>query len=512
MVETDGIGDILAEEAGSLYIPETPSFLQLRAHITHTLVGKQHGHVEMAYSLLSQTLYQMYGSTDIPRLVSDSRNMDCVHTFTHTARRAMQEIGWAVSSTHAVWAALKAVLAETAVGTAFVTKMSLSHTTTRVGSEDLDAKERMLVSIVGGNRYARMSSSRKARVADLITTIRRNSRNKSKISIRGIISFWLNTCYPTLGLDLDLDAAECNPDFDFTEEAVKTLCGNSSNCSKRFRWLQLFITHVLGMDHVLDVLWLRDIEQTRKDAALKKGLRDGSDIHRFQKDELEALYTASRSVPRDYLMYILMITTGMRVGGLSKIRTSDVVAVKGAEVTVRRTGRTLEKGSKWFTFVLAPVAREPLVNWVKLYRPASNSEYLFPSKGGVDAHISTNTLRSAFGKMCRRAGLEGEHLHPHSLRHSFAHILLEVGNDVDKISKLLGHSSSEVTEKYYLRESASEVAKRANIPWLTKESAEDLNPVPEFLTDAKTKKNERKKQKLRKKMARLDAFASGLKL
>jgi len=46
----------------------------------------------------------------------------------------------------------------------------------------------------------------------------------------------------------------------------------------------------------------------------------------------------------------------------------------------------------------------------------------------------------------------------------FIHILLEVGNSVENISKLLGHASSETMEKYYLRESAAQVVQRANIP------------------------------------------------
>jgi site-specific recombinase XerD len=43
------------------------------------------------------------------------------------------------------------------------------------------------------------------------------------------------------------------------------------------------------------------------------------------------------------------------------------------------------------------------------------------------------------------AGLKGEHIHAHSLRHSFAHIL-ETGNKQELVSKMLGHTSTLTTE------------------------------------------------------------------
>lgn len=90
--------------------------------------------------------------------------------------------------------------------------------------------------------------------------------------------------------------------------------------------------------------------------------------------------------------------------------------------------------------------------------------------------------------------MEGKHIHAHSLRHSFAHILLESGNKPELVSKMLGHSSTITTEQYYLKESASEASKRMNIPWL--ERTEQENPVPSFLnTQKKVRTTKKKKSK-----------------
>jgi integrase len=51
------------------------------------------------------------------------------------------------------------------------------------------------------------------------------------------------------------------------------------------------------------------------------------------------------------------------------------------------------------------------------------------------------------GRAVKRAGLS--HLTPHGLRHTFATEALEAGVDVVFVSKLLGHSSTSVTQAIY---------------------------------------------------------------
>jgi hypothetical protein len=76
--------------------------------------------------------------------------------------------------------------------------------------------------------------------------------------------------------------------------------------------------------------------------------------------------------------------------------------------------------------------------------------------------------------------LETPEFHPHSLRHSYSHILLELGNPVEVVSRLINHTDVRTTQKYYLKESASETAARATIPWLESQAI-GCDPVPSFL-------------------------------
>ena len=74
----------------------------------------------------------------------------------------------------------------------------------------------------------------------------------------------------------------------------------------------------------------------------------------------------------------------------------------------------------------------------------SSSEYIFV-RGG--RRIGESYLARRFKKYVRMAGLD-EGLHWHSLRHTHASWLVQCGVSLYEVQKLLGHSSSRVTEVY----------------------------------------------------------------
>ncbi len=73
--------------------------------------------------------------------------------------------------------------------------------------------------------------------------------------------------------------------------------------------------------------------------------------------------------------------------------------------------------------MMTPRVQELTQIWLTQIRPADPSPYVFP--GQLGGHISTATIRLAFHGLCSAAGLTGKEFHPHALRHSYAHILLE---------------------------------------------------------------------------------------
>jgi site-specific recombinase XerD len=65
-----------------------------------------------------------------------------------------------------------------------------------------------------------------------------------------------------------------------------------------------------------------------------------------------------------------------------------------------------------------------------------------------DRQISTGWVTALFKKYVRRSNLENKGLHFHSLRHTFASWLVQKGATLYEVQRLLGHTSSKVTEVY----------------------------------------------------------------
>lgn len=346
-------------------------------------------------------------------------------------------------------------------------------------------------------------------------TLRLKTRAQSNVTIRARMYFYLEICRI---LELDLDQISLAT---FKTELVQRLqdpnkireiAGPFAIAHKRYGWLKMFVHKIVGLPEKF--VFDEDLEDEIKNLVQKLRNKaadedDGSDQHRIDKDDLQSLYEASTQDPLLELFYLLLITTGMRIGGLSRIKTLHVARQEHGRWVPLANGRTLEKGRKWFSFVLSKRVRELVTLWLNDLRPADPSIYLFP--GITTPHCSTATIRHRFQKLCESLGFRGKQYHPHSLRHSYAHILLEVGNKPEVISKLLNHNSTDITEKFYLRESAQQVTTRAKIPWL--EGLEGRAPpkrvpdiVPAFLDNPERKAKKRKLERIQKAKEALTAI------
>lgn len=136
------------------------------------------------------------------------------------------------------------------------------------------------------------------------------------------------------------------------------------------------------------------------------------------------------------------IVMAMYGGGL---RISEACSLRPEQIDSKRMVIRLRgKGDKERYTLLS----ERLLAYLREYWRAERPEggWLFPGRG-KQGHISRKTVAQIFGKVVRKAGFK-KRVTTHTLRHSYATHLQELGTPLSVIQALLGHSQLRATETY----------------------------------------------------------------
>lgn len=147
---------------------------------------------------------------------------------------------------------------------------------------------------------------------------------------------------------------------------------------------------------------------------------------------------------RDYAMINLMLDTGMRLGECSRLLVDDLdLARKSIKLREEET-----KGRKDRVVFFSEKTEKIVRRWIQFKDRYVETAYLFPVKK-TGAHVEVATFETNFKSYIKRAGLK-DNISPHCLRNNFAKRCLMNGMDIYTLSRILGHSSVEVTENAYL--------------------------------------------------------------
>lgn len=153
--------------------------------------------------------------------------------------------------------------------------------------------------------------------------------------------------------------------------------------------------------------------------------------------EVENVLSAVVSlVPRMALM--TAYGAGLRISEVCRLRVEDIDSNRGL-IHVR-----LGKGKKDRYVMLSERLLGALRGYWAKVRPPNG--WLFPGRRGR-ASLSPEAVRRGLKTAVSRAKLK-KRVTPHSLRHSFATHLLELGTDIRTIQVLLGHASLSTTARY----------------------------------------------------------------
>ena len=156
---------------------------------------------------------------------------------------------------------------------------------------------------------------------------------------------------------------------------------------------------------------------------------------------LEAARGDSPRAIRNTGLILLMADTGCRVGGIEHLRLQDV-DFENRVVTLT------EKGNKTRKVPISAPVVGALKAWLQV-RPDLDEPWLFVNMGthGVKK-LTGDAVGEIFRRLKKKAGIKGP-ANPHSLRHAFAREYIRNGGDMATLAETLGHSSIEVTWKFY---------------------------------------------------------------
>lgn len=150
-------------------------------------------------------------------------------------------------------------------------------------------------------------------------------------------------------------------------------------------------------------------------------------------------------------LLLLELSTGLRRGEILALQWYDLNFKTGTlrvERQVHRVnGELVVSKPKTKASNRSVVLPSPVLNVLKNYKNAIDSQWIFPSPVKEDSPLDPAAVRKRLQTVLERA--ECKHIRFHDLRHTFATTSLEHGMDVKTLSTVIGHVSSSTTLNIY---------------------------------------------------------------
>lgn len=143
---------------------------------------------------------------------------------------------------------------------------------------------------------------------------------------------------------------------------------------------------------------------------------------------------------RNYCMIHLMLDEGLRSGDVCTLHLSDIDFAQNHIMVLDG------KGNKDRIVPLASGLKKYLHQYITIYRPYAEHDYLFCAVNGSNGPVTSDTVKSLFARLRSKTGIQ--RLKPHLLRHTFATSFILGGGDLESLRIYLGHTSYDTTQNY----------------------------------------------------------------
>lgn len=198
------------------------------------------------------------------------------------------------------------------------------------------------------------------------------------------------------------------------------------------------------------------IQLKRDRIKIAAGSEDSVDALSEEQVEKLLFYVENRNKvsTRNKLIVYLLLYTGVRVSELVGIQIADFDFLTSHLKIIGKGGKRREIG-----------LREDVLQLVRQYMKDERSEsvfnhsdYLLVSQRAEIMH--RDGVRDWLAKISKELDFK---LHPHLFRHTFCTRLLKKGVDLTTVSKLAGHSTVNMTAKFYIQTTKQEKMDAVNL-------------------------------------------------
>ncbi len=183
-----------------------------------------------------------------------------------------------------------------------------------------------------------------------------------------------------------------------------------------------------------------------------------------KKDDFEWFYDNNW-----FVHYVwIMLNTGMRSGEVSLLKWKQGKKDFGDDHS--RSYVYLSKEPEEFVIYFKRGMRklrifQPVLNSLQLIprtkKDGTTKTFVFEREDSIKPH-DTSTVGRLFKKLMKHLELDNEQS-PHTLRHGYGSFLINNGGNVYEVSKILGHSSVEVTERIYAHSDSEDLSQGMSI-------------------------------------------------
>ena len=280
----------------------------------------------------------------------------------------------------------------------------------------------------------------------------------------------------------------------FLSEYTATLPGLPDGTEEPLRWFLASCTYQMVRDSVLAYARTAGVDNTRVKSVhsshhakrpasamitmYKKGLRDTMPCHselgslvpgyiteqiddlrvkadpskrRVYKDEEIRLLLGAvgDDNPRDILLITILREVGLRVGALSNLVYHDIV---DNHHHPKHLCRVMEKGRQIREFVTGANLKSVIVTyvrWVETNELDTKRLYVFARDSNPYSPPCRGTIQHLLSKYAQDANITEVRVHPHAFRHTIVGKLMDAGNNLEVVSKFMGHKSVQTTSQYY---------------------------------------------------------------